>query len=431
MRGADIGQSLGCVSIRRMDTLYVGSEVGPLRQVIVHRPGTELLRLTPETKEELLFDDLLWVRRAQEEHDQFSQALEAAGAEVLHLDDLLRETLVEPEAKAFVLGQTFDERLLGPAAAPALYDMAESMTPAELAELVIGGMTKRELLERIDEPRSVVLHALGPDDLVISPLPNHLFARDASSWIYDGVAVNSMHKPARMRETVTYEAVYRWNPRFASEDFRHWSGGRYDGAATVEGGDVLVLGHGAVLVGMSERTTAQGIERLAKRLFAGGAADRVVALRLPKARHFMHLDTVMTMVDEHSFIEYAGLGDVASYTITPRGNAPTGEELELNIVDHEPGHAHRAIADALGLHGLRILTADQDVHSAAREQWDDGCNALAISPGVVVAYDRTPTSNAFLRESGVEVIEVPGAELGRGRGGPRCMSCPTLRDPLV
>lgn len=410
-----------------MTDVHVGSEVGQLHEVIVHRPGTELLRLTPETKEDLLFDDLLWVRRAQEEHDQFSAALTEAGAEVLHLDAMLRETLAVPEASSFVLDHTFDERIHGPAAAPELRAVAETMDASALAELVIGGLTKRELLELTDEPRSVVMHSLGPDDLVVNPLPNHLFARDASCWVYDGVAVNSMQKPARMREAITYEAIYRWHPRFAAADFQRWSNGVEDGTATVEGGDVLVIGNGAVLVGMSERTTPQGVERLAKRLFAGGSADRVVALALPKARSFMHLDTVMTMVDERSFIEYAGLGDLASYTITPRQSGP---DPELTITDHPAGQAHRAIASALGLHGLRILTAEQDVHSAAREQWDDGCNALAVAPGVVITYDRTPTSNAFLRESGIEVIEVPGGELGRGRGGPRCMSCPTLRAPL-
>ncbi|TLP79419.1 arginine deiminase [Nesterenkonia sphaerica] len=414
-----------------MNELYVGSEVGRLREVIVHRPGTELLRLTPETKEELLFDDLMWVRRAQEEHDQFSEALESTGTEVLHLDVLLRETLAVTEARNFILDLTFDERLHGPAAAPVLRQVASQLDGAALAELVIGGLTKRELLELTDEPRSIVLHSMGPDDLVVAPLPNHLFARDASCWVYDGVAVNSMQKPARMREAVTYEAVYRWHPRFASAPFQRWADGLSDAQATVEGGDVLVLGNGAVLIGMSERTTPQGVERIARRLFAAGSADRVVALDLPKARSFMHLDTVMTMVDERSFIEYAGLGELPSYTITPRsGTGGTPVEVELNIADHAPGHAHRAIADALGLHGLRILTAEQDLHSAAREQWDDGCNALAVSPGVVITYDRTPTSNAFLRESGIEVIEVPGGELGRGRGGPRCMSCPTLRDPL-
>jgi arginine deiminase len=414
-----------------MQDLFVGSEVGRLRQVIVHRPGTELLRLTPDTKEDLLFDDLLWVRRAQEEHDQFSAALEATGTEVLHLDALLRETLAVAEAKEFILDRTFDERLHGPAAAPLLRQMASELDNSALAELVIGGLTKRELLELTDEPRSIVLHSMAPDDLVVAPLPNHLFARDTSCWVYDGVAVNSMQKPARMREALTYEATYRWHPRFAAAPFQRWSDGLSDAQATVEGGDVLVIGNGAVLIGMSERTTPQGVERMAKRLFAAGSADRVVVLNLPKARSFMHLDTVMTMVDERSFIEYAGLGDLPSYTITPRGGAGGSPlDVELNIADHAPGHAHRAIADALGLHGLRILTAEQDLHSAAREQWDDGCNALAVAPGVVITYDRTPTSNAFLRESGIEVIEVPGGELGRGRGGPRCMSCPTLRDPV-
>lgn len=406
---------------------FVGSEVGRLRQVIVHRPGVELLRLTPETKHDLLFDDLLWVRRAQEEHDQFCHVLREVGADVLYLDTLLTETLSVPQARQFVLDHTFDERLFGPAAAPLLRELADSMPHADLAELVISGLTKRELLELTAEPRSVVIHALAMDDLVVAPLPNHLFTRDASCWVYDGVAVNSMQKPARIREAITYEAIYRWHPRFASTSWERWSDGLTDGQATVEGGDVLVLGDGAVLVGMSERTTPQGVERLAKRLFAEGSADRVVALSMPKAREFMHLDTVMTMVDERSFIEYAGLGTLPSYTITPREN---GVDPELRIQDHPPERMHAAIADALGRDHLRILTPEQDLHSAAREQWDDGCNALALEPGVVITYDRTPTSNAFLRDSGIEVHEVPGAELGRGRGGPRCMSCPTQRDPV-
>jgi len=409
-------------------TPYVGSEVGRLREVIVHRPGIELLRLTPETMDELLFDDLLWVRRAQEEHEEFCAVLAGAGAEVLELSDLVRETVTVPAAREFVLERTFDERMHGPAAAPVLRATAEAMDEARLTDLLIGGLTKRELLELTDEPRSVVLRALGPDDLVVAPLPNHLFTRDASCWVYDGVAVNSMRMPARVRESVTYEAVYRWHPRFAAATFHRWSDGPADGAATVEGGDVLVLGGGAVVVGMSERTTPQGVERLAERLFAAGSADRVVALAMPKARAFMHLDTVMTMVDERSFLTYADLGMLPSYTITPRGSGAEPGEVELEIADHPPERMHAAIAEALGRDGLRVLTPEQDVHSAAREQWDDGCNALAVAPGVVVTYDRTMTSNSYLRESGVEVLEVPGAELGRGRGGPRCMSCPTVRE---
>ncbi|WP_447925501.1 arginine deiminase [Georgenia muralis] len=403
---------------------FVGSEVGRLREVIVHRPGLELLRLTPENMAELLFDDLLWVRRAQEEHDVFAEVLAGSGVKVLELTDLLRETLAVPQARTWIVEQTFDDRVQGPVAAPVLRDLAAAMGDEELAELLVGGLTRRELRERTDEPSSLVLHGSGADSLVLAPLPNHLFTRDTSCWVYDGVAVNAMRMAARARETVNYEAIYRWHPRFAPTTFHHWSAG-IAGEASVEGGDVLVLGDGAVLVGMSERTTAQGVERLATRLFDAGVADRIVAVELPRARSFMHLDTVMTMVDERSFIKYAGLGMLPSYTVTP-GPGPGG----LNITDHEPERMHDALADAMGVTGLRILAAEQDVHAAAREQWDDGCNSLALAPGVVVTYDRNVTSNSYLRESGIEVLEVPGSELGRGRGGPRCMSCPTIREGL-
>ncbi|KAE8763975.1 arginine deiminase [Georgenia thermotolerans] len=403
--------------------LEVASEVGRLRQVIVHRPGRELLRLTPQNKDELLFDDLLWVPRAQEEHDEFTAALAGVGAEVLHLSDLLRETLAVPEARAYVVDHTFGGRLYGPSAAPALREMAQAMDDAELTEVLLGGLTKREMLDRIAAPRSLVLHDLALDALVLPPLPNHLFTRDTSSWVYDAVAVHPMRMPARVRESVHYEAIYRWHPRFAGSTHHRWSAPLADARATVEGGDVLVLGGGAVLVGISERTTPQGVEHLATRLFAAGAADRVVAVTMPKARAFMHLDTVMTMVDERSFLKYAGLGMLPSSTLTP---GPDG----LRVVHHEAEHMHAAIAEAMGVTGLRILAPEQDAHAAAREQWGDGCNALALSPGLVVTYDRNPTANAYLRDMGIEVVVVPGGELGRGRGGPHCMSCPTIREGI-
>lgn len=399
------------------DTLLgADSEVGTLRVVILHRPGAELQRLTPRNNDRLLFDGLPWVAKAQEEHDAFAGLLRSRGVEVLLVSELLTEALDSGAARMHGISAAVDSRRLGLPLAQELSTYLRTLDASALAHVLMAGMTFDELPFGENE-LSLVRRMHHGGDFVIEPLPNLLFARDSSFWIGPRVAITSLAMPARIRETSLTDLIYAHHRRFRGVRRAYESR-----SAPVEGGDVLLLGPGVVAVGVGERTTPAGAEALARSLFDDGLAHTVLAVPIAQERAQMHLDTVLTMVDKDAVVMYPNIKDsLSAFTIRSTGG---GVKIDRAVpfVD--------AAADAMGIGKLRVIDTGLDPVTAEREQWDDGNNTLAVAPGVVVAYERNTETNARLVDSGIEVLPIAASELGTGRGGPRCMSCPAARDSL-